>query len=66
MNYAHAVGPIISVGKQTQCLLSFVYMSYNRERLRAAHNFGNHTLLCTYAMHILKKKCFTNILSCAA
>ena len=26
-------------GKQTLCMLSFVYMSYARERVRTAHNF---------------------------
>ena len=38
----------ISVGKQSPCMLSFVYMSYERARVRTAHNFGNRVLLFSY------------------
>ena len=33
------------VGKQTPCMLSFVYMSYAREYVHTAHNFRSHALL---------------------
>ena len=36
---------VSSVGKQSPCLLSFLITSYDRERVRAAHKFGNHRLL---------------------
>ena len=38
----------ISVGKQSPCLLSFVYTSYNRYGIRAAPKFGKHPSLFSY------------------
>ena len=35
----------ITVGKQSSCLLTFVYASYSREHFRTASIFGNHALL---------------------
>ena len=37
-----------SVGKQSPCLLSFVYMSYIKYGARAAPKFGNHASLFLY------------------
>ena len=41
-------GTPYSIGKQSPCLLSFVYTSYNREHDRTAHNVRNHALLFSY------------------
>ena len=35
---------ILSVGKQTPCMLSFVYTPYVRERVPTAHYFGNQAI----------------------
>ena len=40
-----------SVGKQTLCMLSFVYMSCERARFRTAHTFEN-LLLKKIVLHI--------------
>ena len=37
-----------SVGKQSPCMLSFVYTSYIRYGVRAAPMFGKHALLFSY------------------
>ena len=37
-----------SVGKQSPCMLSFVYTSYDRAGVRTVFNFGNRALLFSY------------------
>ena len=39
---------IVSVGKQSPCLLLFVYTSYIRYGVRAVPKFGNHASLFLY------------------
>ena len=36
-----AYAPLNSVGKQSPCMLPFVYTSYDRARVRTVLNFGN-------------------------
>ena len=38
----------VSVGKQRPCILSFVYTSYDRSRVRTVLKFGNRVLLFSY------------------
>ena len=52
---------IITVGKHTPCLLSFVYTSYIRYGVRAVPKFGKHALLFSYH----KDKNYVLVITCS-